>query len=96
VAVKRYSVDGIFWNGHGWESVGKDEPTIETALGAASLLLRETHPYQVIIKDREYKTPIPNPAQIIADQLNDMENSDEQNHTLDSFVETDDISEEQV
>ena len=83
--MKRYSVDGIFFNGHGWESCGKDEPTIEAALGAAALLLKSAHPYQVIIKDREYTTPIPNPAQIIADQLNKAEEENTVNRTLDSF-----------
>lgn len=86
--MKRYSVDGIYFNGHGWESVGKDEANIEAALGAASLLLKSTHPYQVIIKDRQYKTPIPNPAQIIADQLNSIESSDNRTVSLADFVET--------
>lgn len=83
--MKRYSIDGVFFNGHGWEAAGKDVPSIESALGAASLLLRETRPYQVIITDREYKTPIPNPAQIIADQLNEIDTRADNACTLDDF-----------
>lgn len=66
----RYRVFAIWSNGENPEAVTKDCPTKKSVIGAASLLLREVRPFQIVITDLQYKDPMPSDLQKIAESLN--------------------------
>lgn len=79
---KGYIVGAYCWNGQSWELVSKCANTVESALGLASLLLREVRPFQVLIQAEDYQEIIAHPGQV-ASRLNSMESGS--NTTLDCF-----------
>lgn len=68
--IDRYRVFAIWSNGNDPEAVTKDCKTKKAAIGAASLLLREMRPFQIVITDLQYKEPMPSDLQKIAESLN--------------------------
>lgn len=69
----RYRVSAVWSNGDFYDVVTKDASTKKAALDAASLLLREIMPFQIVITDLQYSEPMPNDLQKIADSLNNEE-----------------------
>lgn len=50
-----YAIMARWWNGHGFDVVGKEADTKKQLLGALKLLIDEVRPYQIAITDSTQK-----------------------------------------